>query len=127
MSIIHLNPNAINLTPGHFAIDKIKQIGERFENLKLIKEWVVEGPYETEDSYYFIVTCKDLKYYETVEIPSEVFLFDEKKLELEISKMVSSAAEQEWSTGVAQVLLEGKDEKEWHKEGKQGSRIIEIG
>jgi hypothetical protein len=91
---------------------KVSEIPDRVEKQKLAKDWVIQGPFvDSEDhSFYFRLNAPKLRLSCIESIPESDAMFDERAVEIAISKLVARAMEVELSDGFAKRLSGKKDD-----------------
>jgi hypothetical protein len=112
-------PRNANLPTDHCIHKYLEELPDRFAKQKLLKEWVIEGPYydEGDSEYYFFLIGKSFNTREKFPISESDMLFKPSAVNNVISRLVSRCSEIELTSGVAQRLMGKKEEEIEAKEG----------
>jgi hypothetical protein len=97
----------------------MEKLPDRFAKQKLLKDWVIEGPFHdsSDDTYCFFLISKKTGSREQFSISETDLLFKEPAVNNLISKMISRCMEVELGTSVAQRLMGSSQEEIEKPEG----------
>jgi hypothetical protein len=106
-------PKSMPLPEDHCLHKLLKDLPDRFSKQKLVKDWIIEGPFKDEEAeeYYFFLIGRTSGTREQFSLKETAFLFNENAVSGMISKMIARCSEVELGLGVAGRLM-GKSSKE---------------
>jgi hypothetical protein len=100
-------PKDIGLAPDHCLHAHMENLPERFAKKKLLKDWVIEGPFQdfSDDTFSFFLINKSTGSREQFSIIEAELLFKPSAVDNLISHIISRCMEVELGTSVAKRLM----------------------
>ena len=119
-------PKILPLPSDHPIYAHMDRIPDRFEKQKILKDWIIEGPFHDDDRhyYYFMLTSQSMGTHEEFKLDEGSFLFNEKAVDGMISKLIARCMEVELQMGTAQRLL-GASQEEVNRAESSDTYVIQ--
>jgi hypothetical protein len=113
-------PKDIGLAPDHCLHTHIEKLPERFAKQKLLKDWIIEGPFQdfSDDTFCFFLINKSSGSREQFSISESDMLFKPAAVDGLISKLICRCMEVELGTSVAKRLMGSSQEEIEKPEGE---------